>query len=239
MDEKDKTIEIIKAAMEKEKKMQEKVEASMEDPIDAETQNKVETDAASTQAESDEIIVEDLVDKNTDPDEEEATKENDKQKKASKFFKNSKAKELAAKDLKMEELSDRVMRTMAEFDNFRKRSEKEKSQMFDMGAKNVIEKLLPIIDNFERGLGTISDEEKEGAFAKGIEMIYKQLITAFEDIGVKPIDAVGKEFDPNLHNAVMHGEDETLGANIVSDEFQKGYIYHDIVVRHSMVKVVN
>ncbi|HCR39272.1 MAG TPA: nucleotide exchange factor GrpE [Lachnospiraceae bacterium] len=161
-----------------------------------------------------------------------------KQKK-NKFFKNSKSKELIAKDQKIGELTDRVMRTIAEFDNFRKRSEKEKSQMFDMGAKNVIEKLLPIIDNFERGLGAISEEEKESAFAKGIELIYKQLITALEEIGVKPIDAVGKEFDPNLHNAVMHGEDETLGANIVSDEFQKGYLYHDIVVRHSMVKVVN
>ncbi len=155
------------------------------------------------------------------------------------FFKNSKTKELAAKDQKIEELTDRLMRSMAEFDNFRKRSEKEKSTMYDMGVKSMIEKILPIVDNFERGFGTITEKEKEGAFAQGIELIYKQLITALEEIGLKPIDAVGKEFDPNLHNAVMHGEDDSLGENIVSDEFQKGYMYRDMVVRHSMVKVVN
>lgn len=240
MDEKDKTIEVMKAAMEKEKKMQEEMEASKEKPI--ETENTEETDTAKGQTESDEIVVEDNVEdkvEDTDLDTDDKSEEDAKQKKASKFFKNSKSKELAEKDQKIEELSDRVMRTMAEFDNFRKRSEKEKSQMFDLGVKSVIEKLLPIIDNFERGLNAISEEEKEGAFAKGIEMIYKQLMTTLDEIGVKPIEAVGKEFDPNLHNAVMHGEDETLGANIVSDEFQKGYIYHDIVVRHSMVKVVN
>lgn len=240
MDEKDKTIEVMKAAMEKEKKMQEEMEASKEKPI--ETENTEETDTAKGQTEFDEIVVEDNVEdkvEDTDLDTDDKSEEDAKQKKASKFFKNSKSKELAEKDQKIEELSDRVMRTMAEFDNFRKRSEKEKSQMFDLGVKSVIEKLLPIIDNFERGLNAISEEEKEGAFAKGIEMIYKQLMTTLDEIGVKPIEAVGKEFDPNLHNAVMHGEDETLGANIVSDEFQKGYIYHDIVVRHSMVKVVN
>ncbi len=155
------------------------------------------------------------------------------------LFKNSKSKELAAKDQKIEELNDRLMRSMAEFDNYRKRTEKEKSTMYDMGIKSMIEKLLPIVDNFERGLGTITEKEKEGAFAQGIELIYRQLITALDEIGVKPIDAVGKEFDPNLHNAVMHGEDENLGENTVSDEFQKGYMYRDMVVRHSMVKVVN
>ena len=131
------------------------------------------------------------------------------------------------------------MRTMAEFENFRKRSDKEKSTMYDMGVKSIIEKLLPIVDNFERGLGTLTEKEKEGGFAQGIEMIYRQLMTSLEEIGVKPIDAVGKEFDPNLHNAVMHGEDESIGENIVTDEFQKGYLYRDMVVRHSMVKVVN
>lgn len=253
MDEKDKTIEVIKAAMEKEKQMQEEKEASKENTIE----NTEETDTAKVNDESDEILdeaneegstennTEDNAEDNTEEemnpnnDNEEKSEEDSKQKKMGKFFKNSKSKELAEKDQKIEELSDRIIRTMAEFDNFRKRTEKEKSQMFDMGVKSVVEKLLPIIDNFERGLSAISEEEKEGAFAKGIEMIYKQLMTALEEIGVKPIDAVGKEFDPNLHNAVMHGEDETLGANIVSDEFQKGYIYHDIVVRHSMVKVVN
>jgi len=164
----------------------------------------------------------------------------EKQEKAVKsLFKNSKSKEIAAKDQKIEELTDRLMRTMAEFENYRKRTEKEKATMYDMGIKSMIEKLLPIIDNFERGLGTVTDKEKESGFAQGIEMIYRQLMTALDEIGLKPIDAVGKEFDPNLHNAVMHGEDENLGENIVSDEFQKGYMYRDMVVRHSMVKVVN
>jgi molecular chaperone GrpE len=173
-------------------------------------------------------------------EEETSANAGEKQEKATKsLFKNSKSKELAAKDQKIEELNDRLMRSMAEFDNFRKRTEKEKSTMYDMGIKSMIEKLLPIVDNFERGLGTITDKEKESAFAQGIELIYRQLITALDEIGLKPIDAVGKEFDPNLHNAVMHGEDENLGENTVSDEFQKGYMYRDMVVRHSMVKVVN
>lgn len=159
--------------------------------------------------------------------------------KKKKFGKEKKSKEVAALEQKVEELNDRVMRNMAEFDNFRKRSEKEKAQMFDIGAKSIIEKVLPVIDNFERGLGTITEEEKESAFAQGIEKIYKQFTTALAEAGVKTIDAVGTAFDPNLHNAVMHGEDESLGENIVSEEFQKGYTYHDSVVRHSMVKVVN
>lgn len=143
------------------------------------------------------------------------------------------------KDLQIEELNDRLIRNMAEFDNFRKRSEKEKSQMFEIGAKNIIEKILPVIDNFERGLGTITDEDKESSFVQGIEQIYKQFVTALEEAGVTAIEAVGQEFNPDFHNAVMHGEDENYGENIISDEFQKGYMYKDIVVRHSMVKVVN
>lgn len=151
------------------------------------------------------------------------------------FFKKKKDK----KDEKIEELQDRLMRNMAEFENFRKRSEKEKTQMFEIGAKDIIEKILPVLDNFERGLGTVSEEEKDGAFVQGIEQIYKQFLKALEDAGVKPIEAVGQEFDPNFHNAVMHGEDEELGENVVAEEFQKGYLYRDTVVRHSMVKVVN
>lgn len=143
------------------------------------------------------------------------------------------------KDLQIEELNDRLIRNMAEFDNFRKRSEKEKSQMFEIGAKNIIEKILPVIDNFERGLGTVTEEEKESSFVQGIEQIYKQFITALEEAGVTAIEAVGQEFNPDFHNAVMHGEDENYGENIISDEFQKGYMYKDTVVRHSMVKVVN
>lgn len=143
------------------------------------------------------------------------------------------------KDIQIEELNDRLVRNMAEFDNFRKRSEKEKSQMFEIGAKSIVEKILPVIDNFERGLGAITEEEKESAFVQGIEQIYKQFTTALEEVGVTPIEAVGKEFNPEFHNAVMHGEDENYGDNIISDEFQKGYMYKESVVRHSMVKVMN
>lgn len=153
------------------------------------------------------------------------------------FFKKKEKKD--KKDEKIEELNDRLIRSMAEFDNFRKRTEKEKAQMFEIGAKDIVEKILPVIDNFERGLATVPEAEKEGAFVQGIELVYKQLLKALEDAGVKPIEAVGKEFDPNFHNAVMHAEDESFGENIVAEEFQKGYMYRDSVVRHSMVKVVN
>lgn len=150
-----------------------------------------------------------------------------------------KSKKKDKKDEKIEELNDRLLRNMAEFENFRNRSEKEKAAKFDMGAKNVVEKVLPIVDNFERGLAAVPEEEKGNAFVKGMEAVYKQFTTVLEEIGVTPIEAVGKEFDPNLHNAVMHDEDETKEANIISEEFQKGYMYKDSVVRHSMVKVVN
>ena len=140
------------------------------------------------------------------------------------------------KDEKIEELTDRVKRQMAEFENFRKRTEKEKAGMYAVGAKDVIEKILPVVDNFERGLAQAQEGD---AFADGMKMIYKQLITTLDELGVKPIEAVGKEFDPNFHNAVMHVEDEEAGENIVVEEFQKGYTYKDFVVRHSMVKVAN
>ena len=153
--------------------------------------------------------------------------------------KKRKEKKKDKKDAQIEELTDRVKRQMAEFDNFRKRTEKEKSQMFETGAKSIIEKILPVVDNFERGLVAIPEEEKGSAFAEGMEKIYKQLMTTLEEIGVTVIEAAGAEFDPNLHNAVMHVEDEELGENIVAEEFQKGYKYHDSVVRHSMVKVAN
>lgn len=143
------------------------------------------------------------------------------------------------KDVQIEELTDRVKRQMAEFDNFRKRTEKEKTQMFETGAKSIIEKILPVVDNFERGLAAIPEEEKESAFADGMEKIYKQMMTMLEEAGVTVIEAAGKEFDPNLHNAVMHIDDDNFGENIVAEEFQKGYMYRDSVVRHSMVKVAN
>ena len=143
------------------------------------------------------------------------------------------------KDQQIEELTDRVQRQMAEFDNFRKRSEKEKSAMYEIGAKSVIEKILPTIDNFERGFAGMTEEQKEDPFVVGMEKVYRQMLTTLEGIGVTQIEAVGKEFDPNFHNAVMHVEDETLGENIIAEEFQKGYLYRDSVVRHSMVKVAN
>jgi len=143
------------------------------------------------------------------------------------------------KDEKIEELNDRLMRNLAEFENFRNRSEKEKSAMFEIGAKSVVEKILPVIDNLERGFDGLSEEEKENPFVKGIEAVYKQMMTSMAEIGVTPIEALGQEFDPNFHNAVMHDEDDSEESNKVIEEFQKGYMYKDSVVRHSMVKVLN
>ena len=177
--------------------------------------------------------------------EEEASKETEESqdtkdtesKEKKKFFAKKEKKD--KKDEKIEELTDRLTRQMAEFDNFRKRSEKEKSQMYEVGAKDIIEKILPVIDNFERGLAAVPEESKEDPFVEGMEKIYKQIMTTLEGVGVKPIEAVGQEFNPDFHNAVMHVEDEEAGENIITEEFQKGYMYHDSVVRHSMVKVAN
>ena len=170
---------------------------------------------------------------NADAEASEADSEDPDKKKS--FFKKKKDK----KDEQIEELNDKVKRQMAEFDNFRKRTEKEKSQMYDMGAKTIVEKILPVIDNFERGLAAVPEDNKEDAFVVGMDKIYRQMLTVLEEAGVKPIEAVGAEFDPNFHNAVMHVEDETLGENVVAEELQKGYMYRDTVVRHSMVKVAN
>ena len=177
-------------------------------------------DAAETEAE------------NADP-----ADEKDSRSEKKKLFgkKNKKDK----KDEKIDELTDRLTRQMAEFDNFRKRTEKEKSQMYEIGAKDIIEKILPVVDNFERGLASMPEDEKATPFAEGMEKVYKQFMTTLEGIGVKPIEAVGQEFNPDFHNAVMHVEDEELGENIITEEFQKGYMYRDSVVRHSMVKVAN
>ena len=166
------------------------------------------------------------------------TEESEEDKKSEKKLfgkKNKKDK----KDEKIEELTDRLTRQMAEFDNFRKRTDKEKSQMYEVGAKDIIEKILPVVDNFERGLDAVKEEDKEDPFVQGMEKVYKHLMTTLEEIEVKPIEAVGKEFDPNFHNAVMHVDDENFGENIVAEEFQKGYTYRDSIVRHSMVKVAN
>ena len=211
-----------------------------------ETAEEADTDPAENESAQDETgdgpeAEEDDSD-GTDAEENESDKEDASDGSASKtekkkFFgkKNKKDK----KDEKIEELTDRLTRQMAEFDNFRKRTEKEKSQMYEIGAKDIIEKILPVVDNFERGLSSVSEEDKATPFAEGMEKIYKQLMTTLEGIGVKPIEAVGQEFNPDFHNAVMHVEDEELGENIIAEEFQKGYMYRDSVVRHSMVKVAN
>ena len=149
------------------------------------------------------------------------------------FFKKKKDK----KDERIEELTDQVKRQMAEFDNFRKRTEKEKTQMFDMGAKTVIEKILPVVDNFERGFLTVEEADKEDAFVQGMDKVYRQLMTELEAIGVKPIEAIGQEFNPDFHNAVMQVASEEYESGVVAQEFLKGYTYKDAVVRHSMVAV--
>ena len=198
-----------------------------EETVDTAAEETVETATEETAAEETE---------NAEEAEETAEGEESSEKKG--FFKKKEKKD--KKDEKIEELNDRLMRQMAEFDNFRKRSEREKSQMFDLGAKDIVEKILPVIDNMERGLATVAPEVLENdAFAQGMEKVYKHFMTVLEQAGVKPIEAVGNEFNPDFHNAVMHVEDEAVGENIVVEEFQKGYMYKESVVRHSMVKVAN
>ena len=184
-----------------------------------------------------EETVEEVVEEATEEAVEEETTEEATEEKKKKFFERK--PKVDPRDEKIAELTDRVTRQMAEFDNFRKRTEREKAAMYEIGAKAIVEKLLPVVDNFERGFSTVSEEDKDDAFVKGMEMVYKQMMTMLESVDVKPIEAVGKEFNPDLHNAVMHVEDETVGENIVVDEFQKGYTYRDSVVRYSMVKVAN
>ena len=209
-----------------ENKNQEVVEETVEETLEADVQAE-ETEGATT--DNAEVEVEEA------EQSEETTEEAEPTKEKSKLFKKKKD----PRDEKIEELSDKLLRQMAEFDNFRKRTEKEKSAMYEIGAKDIIEKLLPVVDNFERGFSTVTEEDKEDAFVTGMEMVYKQLMTMLETVGVKPIEAVGQEFNPDLHNAVMHVEDETVGDNIIVEEFQKGYTYRDSVVRYSMVKVAN
>ncbi len=157
---------------------------------------------------------------------------------AKKKLKAAKKQEKDKMKEKVEELEDKVKRQMAEFDNFRKRTEKEKSAMFEIGAKSVVEKILPVVDNFERGLQSIPEDETETAFAEGMSMVYKQLMDGLKELGVEPIEAIGTEFDPDLHNAVMQVESEEYESGIIAQELQKGYRYRDSVVRHSMVAVV-
>ena len=172
-------------------------------------------------------------------DTEEKTAEETKDTEAAKEKKKIFSKKKDKKDEKIEELTDQLKRQMAEFDNYRKRTEKEKASMYVIGAKEIVEKLLPVVDSFERGLATATEEQLEDPFVDGMNKVYKQMMTCFDELGVKPIEAVGSEFNPDYHNAVMHVEDEDAGENIVVEEFQKGYTYKDFVVRHIMVKVAN
>ena len=198
-----------------------------------ELENEVKKDVEIPEETQEEVVEEAVAEEVT----EESTEEEASTEKKG-FFKKKEKKD--KKDEKIEELNDRLIRQMAEFDNFRKRSEREKSQMFEIGAKDIVEKILPVVDNMERGLATVSEEEMaNNAFAQGMEKVYKHFMTVLEQAGVKPIEAVGIEFNPDFHNAVMHVEDENVGENIVVEEFQKGYMYRESVVRHSMVKVAN
>ncbi len=213
-------------------------ESRKEDVMDQEVTDESEESVVDPEPETEDTGGEEPADGGSEP--EEAAEDADPADPAGEspkrsFFKKKKDK----RDTQIEELTDRVQRQMAEFDNFRKRTEKEKAAMFEVGAKSVIEKILPTLDNFERGLGGLTDEQKEDPFVQGMEKVYKQFLTTLEGIGVTPIEAVGKPFDPNFHNAVMHVEDEETEENTVVEEFQKGYLYRDSVVRHSMVKVAN
>ena len=169
---------------------------------------------------------------------EDAAEESEEAEEKKGFFGKKKDKK-DKKDLKIEELEDKVKRQLAEFENFRNRTEKEKSRMYEFGARDVIEKMLPVVDNFERGLASIPEAEKGSPVASGMEMIYKQMMTTLESLGVTPIEALNKPFDPNFHNAVMHVEDEEIEESTVVEEFQKGYIYKEHVIIYSMVKVAN
>lgn len=217
MSKEDMTKEAVEEAKAEAAKMEDEAAADEQDEA-AETKGSVEEEASKETEESQD------------------TKDTESKEKK-KFFAKKEKKD--KKDEKIEELTDRLTRQMAEFDNFRKRTEREKSQMYEIGAKDIIEKILPVIDNFERGLAAVPEESKEDPFVEGMEKIYKQIMTTLEGVGVKPIEAVGQEFNPDFHNAVMHVEDEEAGENIITEEFQKGYMYHDSVVRHSMVKVAN
>ena len=222
----------------KEETPQEKEQASQE----TEASEKAETAENTDSKEPDETVEEEAQEAEDAETEETETEEtgtdDDKKEKSEKkglFGKKKKDK----KDEQIEDLNDRLRRQMAEFDNFRKRTEKEKSQMFDMGARTIIEKMLPVVDNFERGLETIPEEQKEDAFVTGMDKVYKQLMTELDAIGVKPIESVGQEFNPEFHNAVMQVESEEYEPGTVAQELQKGYMYKDTVVRHSMVAVVS
>lgn len=203
--------------------------------VDTETDEGQE-ETSEGQAEASEMENDSEEDSEQVEDSEDESKENESSTEKKGLFKKKEKKN--KQEEKIAELNDRVQRQMAEFDNFRKRTEKEKAQMFEVGAKSIIEKILPVVDNFERGLSAVPEESKDDPFVEGMDKIYKQLMTELENLEVKPIEAVGAEFDPEYHNAVMQVESEEFESGVVAQELQKGYMYRDSVVRHSMVAVV-
>ena len=216
--------------------MEDNKEKNLNEDLEQEDTTQKEPQTESQEEPQEEIqIEEEQQSDEAQKSEEETDSKDDKSDKKKSFFgkKDNKLQD------KVDELEDRVKRQMAEFENFRKRTDKEKTAMFETGAKSVIEKILPVVDNFERGLAGLSEEEKKQPFAEGMAMVYKQLMTELDKLGVKPIEAVGCEFDPNLHNAVMQVESEEYESGVVAQELQKGYKYKDSVVRHSMVAVVS
>lgn len=208
-------------------------EKELDEQIDDQVREDVNTDTGA------EKPAEETEAQQQDRAEEESAGPGDKKEKKKSFLGKEKKEKTNKLQEKVDELEDRVKRQMAEFDNFRKRSEKEKSAMFETGAKSVVEKILPVVDNFERGLAGLSEDEIKQPFAEGMNMVYKQLMTELEKLEVKPIEAVGCEFNPDLHNAVMQVESEEYESGIIAQELQKGYTYRDSVVRHSMVAVVS
>ena len=224
--------DVMDEELKKENKAAEAESKAAENTQEQEAQNEEETKEAAEGNEAEDSEEKDSEEKDS---EEKDSEEKDSKDKG--LFGKKKKKD--KKDEQIEDLNDRLRRQMAEFDNFRKRSEKEKSQMFDMGARSIIEKVLPVVDNFERGLAAVPEEQKDDAFVTGMDKIYKQLMTELDAIGVKPIEALGQEFNPDLHNAVMQVESDEYEPGVVAQELQKGYMYKDTVVRHSMVAVVS
>ena len=217
-----------KTTVEQETDLEEETAETEQDVQTSEEEAVTEPEIATEETTADK---EESVDAETTEQTEEATAE-----KKSPFKKKEKKKD--KRDERIEELTDQVRRQMAEFENFRKRTDKEKTQMYEVGAKSIVEKILPVVDNFERGLAAVPEEQKNDPFVDGMDKIYKQMMTVFAELDIKPIEAVGKEFDPEYHNAVMQVESEEYESGIVAQELQKGYMYRDSVVRHSMVAVV-
>ncbi len=238
------TEDMIKIQGEDEVRTEEKAEEKQQEEIKEEETNAEEQEAKeAAEAETgdeDAPVAEEAEDEEGSGEEAAAEEVQDNEAEAGSSKKAKKAsRKKDKKDELIEDLQDKLTRRMAEFDNFRKRTEKEKSQMYSMGARDVLEKMLEVLDNFERGFDAVDEENQDDAFVQGMQMVYKQMQEALEKLGVKPIEAVGQPFDPNFHNAVMHEDNEEAGENEVVAEFQKGYMYHDDVIRHSMVKVAN